>query len=232
MAKRKLQTRSTFPKGQGQTPGDQAERSRILDAAEDRFRRFGFQRVPMDELAEELGMSKKTIYKHFPSKESLVTQIARITMRRTEARVSAIVQSERPFLEKLVEVLQVVGVQYARFSSVIKWDLSRYMPTVWKEIETFRRHMAMTKIVPMLQQAKAEGVLRPGISPEMFFLVLLTTIEGILNPQTLANQPFTTEEAFQGIFRILFQGVLTDEAAARFSSGFSSITVSDSMRSL
>src|SRR3954471_21859596 len=47
-------------------------RNRILTEARGLFFRYGFSRVTMDEAAETLGMSKKTLYRHFPSKEDLL----------------------------------------------------------------------------------------------------------------------------------------------------------------
>jgi hypothetical protein len=45
-------------------------------------------------------------------------------------------------------------------------------------------------------------------------------VEGIINPKMLANQSFSTEEAFTGIFQILFRGALTPEAAEQFRVSF------------
>jgi hypothetical protein len=69
----------------------------------------------------------------------------------------------------------------------------------------------------MLKQAKKEGVFREDLDPDLFFLVLTTTIQGIMNPQILSQQPFSAEEAFKGIFRILYEGAFTQEARKRFN---------------
>ncbi len=48
-------------------------KDRILSRAEEMFLKFGYSKVTMDEIAANIGMSKKTLYKFFPSKEELVT---------------------------------------------------------------------------------------------------------------------------------------------------------------
>jgi hypothetical protein len=45
---------------------------------------------------------------------------------------------------------------------------------------------------------------------------MMATIQGIMNPQFLSQQSFSAEEAFRGIFRIMYEGVLTDEARKKF----------------
>src|SRR2546427_4968343 len=55
-------------------PAD-ASRQRIVEAARAHFFSHGFRRVTMDDLAEELGVSKKTLYTHFPSKTVLLEAV-------------------------------------------------------------------------------------------------------------------------------------------------------------
>jgi hypothetical protein len=74
----------------------------------------------------------------------------------------------------------------------------------------------LSQLQQMFRQAKKERVFREDLDPDLFFLVLTTTIQGIMNPQVLSQQPFSAEEAFKGIFRILYEGALTDEARKRF----------------
>lgn len=45
---------------------------RILEVARNQFFSLGFAKVTMDEIAEELGMSKRTLYQHFPGKKALL----------------------------------------------------------------------------------------------------------------------------------------------------------------
>ncbi len=230
MAKRKLTKPGSFPAGALTEPGDADVRQRILSAAEERFRAQGYQRMCMDDLATDLGMSKKTIYKHFPRKDLLMLAIARQAMGTIERQVGEIASSDRPFIEKITTILPLIGRQYVRLTKTLRTDLTRYAPAIWKEIETFRRLQATTKVYPMLKSARAEGVLRPDVSPELFFLTFLTAVEGILNPYTLANEPYSADEAFAGIFRILFQGALTEEASAQFSSKFTAESLLASVR--
>ena len=48
---------------------------KILHKAEEMFLQFGFSRVTMEEIAMELGMSKKTLYRFFPGKEQLLKEM-------------------------------------------------------------------------------------------------------------------------------------------------------------
>jgi AcrR family transcriptional regulator len=55
--------------------GPASLRRRVLEAARAHFFSHGFRTVTMDDLAAELGMSKKTLYAHFPSKDALLEAV-------------------------------------------------------------------------------------------------------------------------------------------------------------
>ena len=192
------------------------DETRIIDAASDRFMDAGFYKVTMDEIASDLRMSKKTVYKSFPSKETLLKAIVHTFMRKVEAEVQGIVSSDKPIEEKLTTLLDFIGKQLRKFSRPFMTDVQRFAPALWNEVEIFRRERVLSRLQQMLKQAKKEGVFREDLDPDLFFLVLTTTIQGIMNPQVLSQQPFSAEVAFKGIFRILYEGAFTQEARERF----------------
>src|SRR5579859_6242239 len=73
-----------------EVPLDQSARQRIIAAAREHFFAHGFHRVTMDDLAEGLGMSKKTIYAHFPSKTALLEAVLLDKFERAEDEMEAI----------------------------------------------------------------------------------------------------------------------------------------------
>ena len=189
---------------------------RIMEAATERFMDAGLYKVTMDEIASDLRMSKKTVYKFFPSKEILLKAIVHTMLKSVENEVQSIISSDKPFEEKLTSILTLVGKIMRRLSRPFMTDMQRFAPGLWKEIEIFRRERVFSKIQQMFRQAKKEGVFREDLDPDLFFLVLTTSLQGIMNPQVLSQQPFSAEEAFKGIFKILYEGALTDEARKRF----------------
>lgn len=195
---------------------DVQEKDRILASAEDRFMSQGFVKVTVDELAEDLGMSKKTIYKFFPSKEDIMRGIMRMNMRRVERQVTQIVESDAPFDRKFTEFLSLLARLTSKFSKQLQKDIQRHLPELDQEIDRFRREKIFGKLIPMFQQAKAEGFLREDANVEVFMLVFTHAIQGIMVPSVLAQHSFSAEEAFRQLFRILFEGILTDDARQRF----------------
>src|SRR6476659_11131852 len=68
-------------------------RQRIVEAARAHFFSHGFRRVTMDDLADELGVSKKTLYAHFPSKIALLEAVLADKFASVEARLKEVTRT-------------------------------------------------------------------------------------------------------------------------------------------
>ncbi len=190
------------------------DRQRIVEVASRHFRQVGISKVTLDEIASELGMSKKTMYKFFPSKEDLLTEVVHGVMSGLRTRVEATVASDKSFAEKASELLGHLGRVIGTTSKQFLIDLQRFSPDLWKEMEEFRRQRILTSVRAIFVQAKEEGVFRRDLNVDLFILIFLNSVQNIVNPQVLSEQSFSMEEALRGIFRIIFEGAMTDEARA------------------
>ncbi|MGB2868939.1 MAG: TetR/AcrR family transcriptional regulator [Bacteroidota bacterium] len=194
---------------------DQQEKQRILDIAADKFMAQGLSKVTLDEVAGDLGMSKKTVYKFFPSKDDLLRAIVHMIMGRMKRRIEEIVTSDRPSEEKLTEFLVMLGSFLRKASGDFIADVQRFAPSLWKEMETFRREQMLPRVNEMFVQARKEGIFRQDLNIELFYLVFITVVQGIINPKVLSENSFSAQEAFRGIFKLLFEGALTGEAKTK-----------------
>lgn len=191
-------------------------RDRILLLSRDRFMQFGFTKVTLDEIANDLGISKKTLYKFFSSKEELLKASVLATMRGIEQSLERIVSSDKLFAEKLAEVMILFGKNWGRFGKTIQEDLPRYVPDLWKEIEKFRREKLLSKLSAMMEQAREEKIFREDVNEDILIHMFIHSIQGIMNPEVLSQNSFSAQEAFRTIFKVLFEGTLTDEARKNF----------------
>ena len=193
---------------------DADERERILHAAARRFMEFGISKVTLDEVASDLRMSKKTMYKYFPSKEDLLKNIMRDRINRNGKRFNDMMGSGKPFGEKLQEIFAFAGREFSIPSRQFILDLQRLDRKLWEEAAEYRRETIVTNVRKMIGQAKEEGMIRKDLNVDLFVLVFQSAVEDILTPKTLSEQSFSGLQAFQGILEIIFEGALTDGARA------------------
>ncbi|MBI2427852.1 MAG: TetR/AcrR family transcriptional regulator [Ignavibacteriales bacterium] len=195
---------------------EQEPKERIIGHAEERFLSSGFNKVTLDELSSELGISKKTMYKFFPSKEDLVRTMMRMVMKKVERNVTAITESEKPVIHKLAELMLFVGKLAGRISRAFQLDIQRFTPTLWKEVDKFRNEMILSRVALMIKEAKRQGKFRNDVNDEVVIMMFLNSVQTIVNPEVLSQHAFSPKEAMYTIFHVIFEGSLTDEARKEF----------------
>jgi AcrR family transcriptional regulator len=87
-------------------PAPPPMRERILDATERLLARFGYDKTTMEDLAREAGVSKRTIYLHFPSKEEVALSSIDRIVDRLKARLIRLAESPGPPAERIRQMLQ------------------------------------------------------------------------------------------------------------------------------
>lgn len=194
----------------------QEPKDRILELAKDRFFAQGFNKVTLDELSGELGISKKTMYKFFPSKEDLIRKVVWMMMRRIEREVQRITEQDSPFVHRLADLIFFIGKTVGKFSKSFQQDMKRFAPAIWEEVEVFRQEHIISKVVGMIRQAKKENVFRQDINDEVIVMMLVSCFQNIITPIVLAEHSFSPKEAMHTIFHVIFEGALTEEARKEF----------------
>jgi AcrR family transcriptional regulator len=85
-----------------------AARLRILEVAEEHFRRIGYQKTSVADIASELGMSPANVYRFFPSRDAINESICGRVVNEVADIASAIARSNAPAMEKLDQLLTAV----------------------------------------------------------------------------------------------------------------------------
>jgi AcrR family transcriptional regulator len=191
-------------------------KDRIIVAARERFMAMGFSKVTMDELVRQLGISKKTMYQHFRSKDELLEAVVEWQIIEISGKLRTIMDSPGDFAEKLLGLWALIGNMLSRFSKQMQDDLRRFRPDLWKRIDEVRRKNVRANFALLIDDGIRMNFIRPDVNKDLLMLIFLNSVSGILNPEVLVDQPFTAEQAFKTIFRVLLDGVLTDKAREHF----------------
>ncbi len=194
-------------------------KTRILAQAEEMFLRHGFAKVTMDEIASSLGMSKKTLYKFFSGKENLVLELIKSRQCESESHVNEIwADPELDFVGKLKKMMNYIGKQSSKVRGPLFEDLRKSMPEIWNEVHDFNKIKGLQKAVELFQKGVDSGAFRNDIGQEIVILIYSRAIQGIINPETLSQLPFSANQAVETIFKVIFEGILTEEGRAKYIS--------------
>ncbi len=191
-------------------------RNRILETAREHFFALGFTKVTMDEMAHELGMSKKTLYQHFPGKKELLREaLLGVNQLIAEGLDGIINNSHTEFPEKLELALGFVASELPRFSPHFLRDIQRHAPEIWQELDRRRSQSIKKYLGALIEEGIRKDILKKDVDAEFLVLLFSTLIMNIINPESLSRLPLSASQAFARINRVMFRGILTDKGRAQ-----------------
>ena len=191
-------------------------RRRIVTGARRHFLAQGFRGVTMDDLATELGMSKKTLYAHFTSKLALVEAVLREKLEAVEADLSTISSdTSADFLDLLRELLACVARHSSEIRPPFVRDMRRESPATFTVVEERRRLLIQQHFGKLLARGRKSGAIRRDVSNELIVEVLLGAMHAIMNPPKMEELGLTPKSGYAAIISIVLEGVLKGKEKSR-----------------
>ncbi|KAF0141504.1 MAG: transcriptional regulator TetR family [Stygiobacter sp.] len=194
-------------------------KQRIVQRADEMFRQYGYSKVTMEEIASNLAISKKTLYKHFSNKDHVLKEIVHTHKCEVDGFIDNLMaQKTMPFLEKLESFMNFIAKQAEKIEGPMVRDLMRCNPEIWKDIEEFRANKAYKHLSGLIKEGVESGVFRKDINNEVIVLAYVASIHSLINPEVLAKLPVSADQAFRGVLKILFEGIFTTEGREKYKS--------------
>jgi len=192
-------------------------RRRIFLKTQEKFAAIGYGKTSMDDIAGELGMSKKTLYKFFPTKLKLAEMLVEHVLAEINRRCDAILASPLPAVEKLFRIVEMITEQQRGFvTKTLLESLRSHLPHLWQRIEAFRRERMRKNMETIFTQGRRDGTLRADFNREMFFHFLVGAINEGINPEVLINSSYSMHDALSALIDIFMNGALTTKGREQY----------------
>jgi len=198
------------------------EKDKIIEQIEDKLFKEGFYKTTMDEVASELGMSKKTIYKFFPSKDDLVMAIAKHFMNVMKSKIVPALNTDKNAIEKLAELINILATASDKISTKRMEEMKRHFPEIWNEIDRFRTKMMFENITKIINQGKDEGLFI-DYPISIIMTILVVSVRSIVNPDFILNNSFSIIEGARFTFKIIIGGIVTEKGSKVFNQTINKI---------
>lgn len=172
-------------------------RRKILDTSFYAFNHRGYKGVPMDVVAKELRISKKTIYVHFGSKEEILETALEELFSQVHAKISEAVNLSNE-LDAVVAIFQVYKSFNQTFTPRLRREIRTTMPHLEDRILAYERRVVHQKISKWLKgMRKSKLLIYPSPTRE-----LTATLVGLM--QGVLNSP---EDKVQFILQSMIRGM-------------------------
>src|ERR1700751_4967861 len=119
---------------------------KILKAALTLFFKYGIKRVTMDDIAKELGMSKKTIYQFYKEKDDLVNQLCENELLDQERQFDEMNQNAKDPIHEIMLISLRMKEMMQNINPVFFLDLQKFYPTAFKRFQKFKEECAFRNV--------------------------------------------------------------------------------------
>lgn len=154
-------------------------REKILEKAGKMFLNYGFKSATMDDIANEMGVSKKTLYKYFDNKNSLVEQVTEQIYQSCLNVISKISEQGFSPIKENFEIKKVFREMFKNFGASPLFQLKKYYPLIYQKVITIQKIAFSESITNNIKKGIAQGFYREDLNVEIcvdFYLSLMYSI--------------------------------------------------------
>lgn len=184
---------------------------KILKGTEELFMKYGVRSVTMDNVANHLGMSKKTLYQFFKDKDELVFSVTEAHIEQDKSQLVLIAQKAGNAVEEMVKLSACLRQNLRDMNPSLLFDLQKYHHTAWNLWLEYKNHYIKESIVRSLKQGKAEGYFREEINTDIVAISRLETIQLAFDPAVFPPAKYSLTEVQMQLFEHFVYGLLTDK---------------------
>ncbi|MDD4237059.1 MAG: TetR/AcrR family transcriptional regulator [Desulfotomaculaceae bacterium] len=192
-------------------------RQRITAALKDQAKERGFSRVTVDDLVAVTGISKRTIYRYFRSKEEIIVSVMEDLMCGIEKDTRKAVEASVHPIEKITGAIGVVLQNITQIQPQALHDVQKYYPQLWESVEQFRAEK-IQHIFEELLMGNGEDCFRK-VNPKIFTAALLAGIRAVVNPNFIMENNLSPEETIQALFDIFLNGITVEKTELNQETG-------------
>ena len=142
-------------------------KERILQKATDLFMRYGIRSITMDEIAAQLGISKKTIYQFFTDKDAMVEAVVNEEMKNNEEGCRIFSQSAQNAVHEIFLAMDGMQEMLKTMNPQLMYELEKHHPAAYKRLKQYKYQFLFTIVKENLQRGANEEIYRTGLNIEL-----------------------------------------------------------------
>jgi AcrR family transcriptional regulator len=193
----------------------------ILDHVSKLYHRYGIKSITMDDVARNLGISKKTLYEHFRDKKDLVGQVLQSEYNQGCQVFDALEHRNLNAIEELFEIYSLINSQVQEYNPSMEYDIRKYYPELHSHIRSARRKMLFDNSIRNMLKGKKEGLFRKNLNAELIAKLHLFRIENLYNSDLFTPEDLSSFDTFHELFVYHLQGIMSEKGRAFFDKNFS-----------
>lgn len=189
---------------------DNKLKEKILEQGFDTITQDGLRFFTVESLAAHLGMSKKTIYKFFHSKDILIEKIFDFSTGMINRKLKQIVNSDANPIEKYIKIMEFIMDKISRVSMIKVVEVKNRYPQVWEKIESFQIGLKQD-FAKIFIEAQEQGLARKDIDMNIVSIIYMNILNSTFQPEFFLKNNLAADDTINLFVNIITEGMFTEK---------------------
>ncbi len=182
-------------------------KSRILEKAMFLFLRYGIESITMDDIARELGISKKTLYQYVENKADLIEKIIGEYIENEKTAIAACHTNAKDAIEELLLIAKYVTMILREMSPSIAYDLKKYYRQSRDAMEKFNHAHIYNVIRQNIEDGKAQGIYREDVNADIVAKLYVGKTSLVVDEELFPLRDYNKENLFREYINYHIHGI-------------------------
>ncbi len=188
----------------------ESQKVNIIRRAEALFFKYGIRSVTMDDIAKELGISKKTLYQNFENKNQLLTELINDHNLRDQIEGAKIIKNSTDALDEIEKITQHVLNELARLSPTLIFDLQKYHPEFWTMVQTTSNDYILKQVRENLERGIRESLYRKELNVDIISKLYVSKVYCVLDENVFPQSKYDKRTLFLEYIHYHLFGILSE----------------------
>jgi AcrR family transcriptional regulator len=184
-------------------------KERILSKAADLFCRYGIRTITMDEIATQLGISKKTIYQFFTDKDDMVSAVIDLEIQHNEMECNHFRTVARDAVHQIFLALESLEEMLKYTNPLMLYDLEKHHPRSYVKLKEYKYRFLYQILMDNIQRGINEGLYRPEVDKDIVAKCRIESAFLVFNPDVFPHSRYRISEVNFELAMLFLHGVVT-----------------------
>lgn len=190
-------------------------KDKIIHKSSELFLEFGFRSVTMDDIASELGVSKKTIYEYFRNKADLIEKVAEFITDGIQEEIDQIMQMEHNPIEELFEVKRCVLKRLKDEKASPQFQMQKYYPEIFQRLRESQVCKMDECCSTNLKRGIAQGFYRSDLNEVFITRLYISGMLNLKNEELFKSTDLTPKQLYEEFLSYHLRSIVTPQGLKR-----------------
>lgn len=180
------------------------------------FMQYGIKSISMDEVARNLGISKKTLYQHVNNKADLIQKVMVTHITEEKEAMIIIHKNAKDAIDEMMQISKHVSELLQRVNPTVIYDLQKYYAKGWELMESLHFEHTYRSIKENIENGMQQGLYRPNLNADIIAKLYIGRIDLVVDKNLFPVGEYTISQIHKNAMTYHLYGIMTTQGIELF----------------